>query len=61
VAAVKECPNCAVEIRADAEVCPICNYDFPKRAVLPWKPVAAVVLAALLIPLLIRLLRMVGR
>lgn len=28
----RECPACAVEIDADAEVCPICGYDFPKRS-----------------------------
>lgn len=28
----KECPGCAVEVDADAEVCPICGYDFPQRS-----------------------------
>lgn len=26
----KECPSCAMNIDADAEVCPICQYEFPK-------------------------------
>ncbi|WP_268033915.1 hypothetical protein [Algoriphagus sp. PAP.12] len=30
----KECPSCAMEIDSNAAVCPICNYEFPKRA--PW-------------------------
>lgn len=24
----KECPSCAMEIDADAKVCPICSYEF---------------------------------
>lgn len=27
----KECPSCAMEIAASDEVCPICQYEFPKR------------------------------
>jgi len=54
---VKECPNCAVEIREDATRCPICGYDFPRRAALPWKPVAALLLIVLLLPLLLKALR----
>jgi hypothetical protein len=58
---VKECPNCAVDIRDDAEVCPICRYEFPRRAVLPWKPVAAILLLVILVPLLVVLLRVLTR
>ena len=28
----KECPGCAVEVNAEAEVCPICGYEFPKQS-----------------------------
>ncbi|HEX6981334.1 MAG TPA: zinc ribbon domain-containing protein [Balneolaceae bacterium] len=28
----KECPSCAVEVDADAEVCPICGYEFPRQS-----------------------------
>jgi len=28
----KECPSCAMEIDAKAEVCPICQYEFPKQS-----------------------------
>lgn len=28
----KECPGCAVEIDADAGVCTICGYEFPKQS-----------------------------
>ena len=27
----KECPSCAMEIPEDAEVCPVCGYEFPGR------------------------------
>lgn len=57
----KECPNCATDIDAGATVCPICRYDFPVRPALPWKPVAILVLIVLLVPLGIRLIRMLGR
>jgi hypothetical protein len=49
---MKECPNCAVEIDDAARVCPICKYDFPARAVFPWKPVAVLLLVVILAPLL---------
>ncbi len=25
----KECPSCAMMVDKDAEVCPICGYEFP--------------------------------
>ncbi|MDX1618286.1 MAG: zinc ribbon domain-containing protein [Balneolaceae bacterium] len=28
----RECPGCAMEVDADAEVCPICGYEFPKQS-----------------------------
>lgn len=28
----KECPGCAVEVTADADVCPICDYEFPQQS-----------------------------
>lgn len=54
----KECPNCATDIPENAVRCPICKYDFPKRPVLPWKPVAAILIIVLLVPLILALLRM---
>lgn len=27
-----ECPGCAVEVDASHEVCPICEYEFPKQS-----------------------------
>ena len=27
-----ECPGCAVEVDANADVCPICGYEFPKQS-----------------------------
>jgi|RhiMetdeSRZDD1v2_1073273.scaffolds.fasta_scaffold4139850_1 hypothetical protein len=53
----KECPNCATDIPESAVVCPICRYDFPKRAALPWKPVAAILLIVILVPLILAVLR----
>ncbi|HET6527886.1 MAG TPA: zinc ribbon domain-containing protein [Balneolaceae bacterium] len=29
----KECPACAVDVDADAEVCPICGYEFPHQSI----------------------------
>ncbi|WP_111393088.1 MULTISPECIES: zinc ribbon domain-containing protein [Algoriphagus] len=28
----KECPSCAMEVDANAKVCPICQFEFPKRS-----------------------------
>ena len=28
----RECPGCAMEVDAGAEVCPICGYEFPKQS-----------------------------
>jgi RNA polymerase subunit RPABC4/transcription elongation factor Spt4 len=28
----QECPSCAVQVDADAEICPICGYEFPKQS-----------------------------
>lgn len=28
----KECPGCAMDVDADADVCPICEYDFPRQS-----------------------------
>ena len=28
---LKECPSCALDVEADAEVCPYCNYEFPRQ------------------------------
>ena len=53
----KECPNCATDIPESATVCPICRYDFPRRPVLPWKPVAAILVIVLLVPLILAVLR----
>lgn len=26
---LRECPSCAMEVPADAPVCPVCGYEFP--------------------------------
>ncbi|HWA33710.1 MAG TPA: zinc ribbon domain-containing protein [Cyclobacteriaceae bacterium] len=28
MARTKECPSCAMEIKANSKVCPICGYEF---------------------------------
>jgi predicted amidophosphoribosyltransferase len=53
----QECPNCATDIPETARICPICRYEFPRRPALPWKPVAFVLLLALLVPALLGVLR----
>lgn len=58
---MKECPNCATEIPEDATVCPICKYEFPSRSPFPWKPVAAILLVVLLLPLAWVVIRALGR
>ena len=27
----KECPSCALEVPAEADVCPYCGYEFPEQ------------------------------
>jgi hypothetical protein len=28
---LKECPSCALDVEAAAEVCPYCQYEFPRQ------------------------------
>ena len=28
---IKECPSCAMEVEKQAQVCPICGYEFPQQ------------------------------
>jgi hypothetical protein len=60
--AVKECPNCAVEIRQELQVCPVCRYEFGRRSALPAKRiVGGVVLVAFLLPAIWGLIRILTR
>ncbi|WP_175402793.1 hypothetical protein [Mangrovivirga cuniculi] len=43
----KECPSCAMEIDEKADVCPICQYEFPKQS--PLLKYVAIALAILLL------------
>ncbi len=52
--ALKECPNCGVEVPASAEQCPICGYEFP-RVKTAHKLVGLLVLVAFTLPLLVAL------
>lgn len=47
----KECPSCAMEIDEKAEICPICKFEFPKRA--PWIIYTAILLVIVWIIILI--------
>ena len=54
---MRECPNCAVDVPANENRCPICGYAFPGRGALQrsliW--IVALFLALLLAPLLLSL------
>ena len=54
---VRECPNCATDVPANVETCPICRYEFPRRPVLPWKPVALALLIVIGVTTLVALIR----
>jgi len=45
--AEKECPGCAMPVDNDAEVCPICGYEFPSQ------PLSVQIMAVVMIILLI--------
>lgn len=50
----KECPSCAMEIDANAKVCPICQYEFAEYSSgMKW--VAILLIALILGYLLFRL------
>lgn len=44
----KECPGCAVEVNSEAEVCPICGYEFPRQSksiqIMAWVMVVLIIL-----------------
>lgn len=43
----KECPSCAMEIDVKAKICPICQYEFPKRS--PIIQIVAILLVILFV------------
>ncbi|MGK7393342.1 MAG: hypothetical protein ACNS62_02175 [Candidatus Cyclobacteriaceae bacterium M3_2C_046] len=44
----KECPSCGMEIDKDLNVCPICQYEFPKQSTsYQWIAILLVVLFVL--------------
>ncbi len=43
---VEECPSCALDVEAGAEVCPYCGYEFPRQK--RGLPIIAVLLAFLM-------------
>jgi len=45
----KECPSCAMEIDADAKVCPICSYEFTQGHSSTNRWLATLVIIAILV------------
>nr|WP_139827943.1 zinc ribbon domain-containing protein [Marivirga sericea] len=48
----KECPSCAMMIEKNAQICPICQYEFPRasyRNYLKWVALLLAVLFLLVI------------
>ena len=45
--ALRECPSCALDVPARAEVCPYCAYEFPRQrsSLRLWALVMALLLA----------------
>ncbi len=46
---MRECPNCAVEVPANENRCPICGYEFPVRGPLQRRVLWIVVLLLILL------------
>ena len=57
---MKECPSCAVEVPRSAQVCPVCGYEFP-RVPVAHRAVFLLVLIAFVLPLVLAVLRYLGR
>ncbi|WP_186756867.1 hypothetical protein [Echinicola salinicaeni] len=43
----RECPSCAMEVDAKADLCPICKYEFPKNS--PIIQIVAILLVILFV------------
>lgn len=50
----KECPSCAMQIDADAEVCPVCEYEFPSQTKYQW--IVGVMIVVIIVTILFLLL-----
>jgi hypothetical protein len=55
--ASRECPSCAFEVEAEAEVCPYCGYEFPEPRT-GFGPMAWLFVLLMLIPVLWVLMRL---
>jgi hypothetical protein len=55
----RECPGCATDVETREGICPICGYEFPRPNPLI-VGAAALVLIAILLPLILRLIRTLG-
>jgi hypothetical protein len=55
--AMRECPSCAFEVDAEAEVCPYCGYEFPEPRT-GFGPMAWLFVLLMLIPVLWVLMRL---
>ncbi len=46
--AKKECPSCAVDIDKNAEICPVCGYEFPRqKSAFKWVALLLIILFSL--------------
>ncbi|HZY80269.1 MAG TPA: hypothetical protein VFE50_12145 [Cyclobacteriaceae bacterium] len=48
----KECPSCAMEVDADANVCPICSYEFTQGHSTSYRWLAILLIVAILLSVL---------
>jgi len=55
----KECPSCALPVPEEAEECPYCHYEFPrKKTSVKW--VALLILAVFVYPLFVLIRRLLA-
>jgi hypothetical protein len=59
MAAKKECPGCAMEVDANRNTCPFCEYEFPQSR-MSFKPVAILMLILFLYPLVMLIRRILA-
>lgn len=48
---MRECPSCGLDVDAEADVCPMCGYEFPAPP-LTFGPTAWLFVALMLLPIL---------
>ena len=56
----KECPSCGLEIDKEHEICPICQYEFP-RVKVNIKIIAVILIILFLYPLIRLLVELINK